>query len=260
MQIETPREPASHITLRQEEEYWFPYHYISQYKNNRFRQHFNDSWGINYVTTMEYLLERMRSLAPASIVDVGCGDGRMTREIALSLNTERLVGIDCSRRAIALAKAMNFGLSKVDFLCADISVSQNIGGFDLAVLMEVFEHIGPEQTGEFLAGIHVLLKKGGRILLTVPHINKPVEYKHYQHFSVESIHAHLGERFEIIDIIPFERRGIKRRMLNALLSNRLFVLNNSTVLVFLYRWYKRNLFHCSSERECQRIFVEAIAR
>lgn len=260
MQIQTPCEPAPRVAILQEEEYWFPYHYVSRYRHNLFRQHFNDSWGINYVSTIEYLLEKVRSLAPASVVDIGCGDGRMTREIALSLDAERIVGVDYSRRAIELAKAMNYGLSSVDFLCVDITASPDIGNFDLAILMEVFEHISPERTRDFLAGVHLLLKKGGRILLTVPHVNKPVEYKHYQHFSVESLRTHLREGFEITNIMPFEKMGIRRRLLNTILANRLFILNNSNVLAFLYRWYKNNLFHCAGERDCQRVFVEAVAK
>src|SRR5262245_37977053 len=66
----------------QEAEYWFPYHYVSQW-SPRFSQCFYDSWGIHYISTIEFLLEKLSALPFYSIVDIGCGDGRMSRELAL---------------------------------------------------------------------------------------------------------------------------------------------------------------------------------
>ena len=88
----------------QEAEYIFPYHYVAQ-RRPHFAQHFYDSWGINYVSTIEYLLSRLSETHFSSLVDIGCGDGRMTREIAARFPQCDVVGVDYSERAIALAKA-----------------------------------------------------------------------------------------------------------------------------------------------------------
>lgn len=247
------------ISVAQENEYQFPYHYVTRFGPNTFCQHFVDTWGINYASTIDFIVERIASESPASLLDIGCGDGRLTREIFTRTEVPKVFGIDTSRRAIDLAKAMNHDLPAITFDRADIS-SLSIGEFDAAVLMEVIEHIPPDDLPNFIRNTRAHLKRGARLHVTVPHTNKPVEYKHFQHFTCDSIAACLSTNFDIINIVPFERRGLQRRLLNILLCNRFFVLNDRRLLAMLYRWYKQRLFLCASERECQRIYIEAVAR
>jgi len=252
---------AKEIISNQDDEYRFPYHYVTQFGSAGFRGYFNDSWGMNYVSTIEFLLSELSVLEPSSIVDVGCGDGRLTREIYTNLSSERIVGVDYSQRAINLAKAMNQDLESIEFYSEDITLSgKGLGAFDVAVLMEVFEHIPIDQASGFIRSVRSLIKPGGDLLLTVPHSNKPVEYKHFQHFTVDGILGFLKDDFEIVKVVPFERRGIRRKILTALLSNKYFILSNKTFLDFLYRWHKSALFNCDDEKNCQRIFVHAKAK
>lgn len=257
-----PRESVqgAAIVAAQEDEYRFPYHYVTSLPPEPFRQHFVDTWGINYASTIEFVIERVSQTAPQSLIDVGCGDGRMTREIARRISIPRIMGVDTSERAIALAKAMNRDLSGVEFASADITAAPPVGRFDAAVLMEVFEHVPPAVAPDFMRGVRALLGEGGRLHLTVPHANKPVEYKHFRHFTGASIVACLEPDFEIVEVVPFERRGAMRKLLNTALCNRLFVLNHERLLAALYRLHRRHLFHCDSERECQRLYVQALVR
>jgi SAM-dependent methyltransferase len=245
---------------RQEDEYWFPYHYIMQFKNNHFGHCFLDSWSINYGSTIEYLLQKVVAGPGTQIVDIGCGDGRFSRELSLTFQFSTVVGIDYSKRAVALASAMNADISNLEFLTVDITKRHNLGPFDVAVLMEVFEHIPLEGAERFMGSVRALLKDGGVQYLTVPHDNKLLEYKHFQHFSVEKIVNYLRPHFDVVEVVPFERISWRRRLILKLLSNRMFILNNARLLSIIYRWYKKNLFFCASERECQRIFVKAVAR
>jgi SAM-dependent methyltransferase len=244
----------------QEEEYQFPYHYLSRLSSTGFREHVVDSWGVNYVTTIEFLISELSGQDFDSIVDIGCGDGRFTRELALSGSSRKICGLDYSQRAIDLAKAMNPDLQNINFYHTDICTDELPGTFEAAVLMEVFEHIPTGQCERFVDAVHQLLVPGGSLYLTVPHENKPLEYKHFQHFSVESIRGYFDDKFEIVDAVPFERAGFRRKMMEKLLCNRFFVLNNQTLLNRLYAWQKKNLFACESEKDCQRIFFKAIAK
>ena len=249
---------ATQQTL-QDDEYSFPYHYVSQFKGT-FQQCFLDSWSINYVSTIEFMLEKIRPLPRSRIADIGCGDGRFSREMALAFSDSSVAGIDYSQRAIALAKAMNPGITNLQFQQLDITQPSDLPALDVAILMEVFEHIPLERAEEFLKGVHGLLKQGGVLLLTVPHRNKPVEYKHFQHFTVESILRYLEPHFDVVEVVPFEKISIARRLLTTVLSNRLLILNSGRLLRAIYRWYKRELFFCRSEKTCQRIFVKATAK
>ena len=246
--------------INQELEYWFPYHYIAKFKNNNFRHFFLDTWAINYASTIEFILKKINSDYNSQIVDIGCGDGRLTRELSIAYNNSSITGIDYSKHAIALAKAMNSDIKNIKFRALDITKKHTLGLFDIALLIEVFEHIPVENTYSFMTGVRNLLREGGILYLTVPHQNKQIDNKHFQHFTVETITNYLLPFFEIIEVITFERISWKRKLILLVLSNKWFILNNSTLLSFIYRWYKKYLFYCSSEKECQRIFIKAIAK
>ncbi len=244
----------------QEAEYQFPYHYIVQFGNNQFKHYFLDTWSINYSSTIEYVLQKIDAGQGTRIVDIGCGDGRFSRELSLVYQSSTVVGIDYSRRAIALASAMNPDIDNITFQSLDITQKHNLGTFDVAVLMEVFEHIPIKNAGNFMESVHALLKKDGILYLTVPHENTPLEYKHFQHFSVDKVSDYLRPYFEIIEVVPFERITWLRGIMLNILNNRLFILNNPRLLSKIYCWYKKNLFFCTSEKDCQRIFVKAVAK
>lgn len=243
--------------ILQEEEYDFPYHYLTRMPDKRFAQHMVDRWGINYISTIEFLLKEINICNPMSIVDIGCGDGRFTRELRNHFTEASVLGIDYSSRAIKLANAMNDGIKRLEYKEVDIIEKTLSTEFDVAVLMEVYEHIHPDKCKKFLEGVASLLKKDGYLFLTVPHINKPVEYKHFQHFSINSLTDQLSDFFEIVEVRPFEMKGVFRRVLNFILCNRYFTLNHQGMTDRLYRLHRDKLFVCQSESECQRIYVKA---
>jgi SAM-dependent methyltransferase len=243
----------------QEEEYSFPYHYVAQY-NGAFTQVFCDSWGINYVSTIEFLLSRLQGEKFESVIDIGCGDGRFTQELASAFPTKRVVGIDYSRKAVTLASAMAPADSQAKFICADIA-SENIENskYDLGVLMEVFEHISPEKAEDFVGAIARLLNPGGVLYVTVPHTNKSIEPKHFRHFTSHTLAAAFSPFFKMTDVIPIEKRCVPMKWLKCILTNRYFILNNERLKRYIYRYYKKCLFH-SQETECQRIIAKMVLR
>lgn len=237
----------------QEDEYSFPYHYVSQY-NTGFRQTFNDTWGINYVATIEFLLEQLALHEFESAIDIGCGDGRFTQELQENHPNKTIVGVDYSQRAISLAHAMN---PKGDYRCVDITKWTPERSFDIAVLMEVFEHIPVECGDDFLYAVSKMLCPAGMLFMTVPHQNKPVEYKHFRHFDAESIVRCLEPYYKIIDIIPFELISYKKKLIDVLLTNNYFILNHQGLKNKLYSYYKTNLFLAADETKCKRLFIKA---
>jgi 2-polyprenyl-3-methyl-5-hydroxy-6-metoxy-1,4-benzoquinol methylase len=206
------------------------------------------------------MLERIAAARVAEIVDVGCGDGRFTRELAQLPGTRRAVGVDVSSRAIGLARAMNQDLPAIRFIDLDITAREwPEEAFDAAVLMEVIEHLPEDAVPAFLRAVRALLRPGGRLFLTVPHANVPLEAKHFQHFTVEAVLRVLRECFTAIEVVPFERRSWQRGLIKLMLQNRFCILNHQRALAAIYAWYKKRLFRCSGEHQCQRLFVEAKA-
>lgn len=243
------------IQKKQDEEYAFPYHYVSQFRDG-FTQVFNDTWGINYVSTIEYIIGQLKNEKFSSLIDIGCGDGRLVRELSIEFPNQFISGVDYSSKAISLAKTMN---SYCEFYQADIT-TEIVKKVDLITLVEVFEHIPPEISNSFIDGIYHHLNDGGVLYITVPHENKPVEYKHYRHFNSKTISECFSDRFIIEKIIPFESNGVFKSIIDKILTNGLFILNNQLIKNFIYSFYKKNLFLVRDESKCNRLFIRAVKK
>jgi trans-aconitate methyltransferase len=99
------------------------------------------------------------------ILDVGCGDGRITAQIAARVPRGSVLGVDPSRDMIAFA-SKHFGTPgelKIRFEVADARRLTHRGEFDLVVSFNAL-HWVPEQ-GEALDSIRSALRPGGRALL-----------------------------------------------------------------------------------------------
>ncbi|MDA9973163.1 class I SAM-dependent methyltransferase, partial [Candidatus Pelagibacter ubique] len=171
--------------LQQDNEYSFPYHYIPKYKDG-FTENYNWSWGKQYASAIEFILDEIKKDDQFinSIVDLGCGDGRITKELAETFNNKKILGIDYSSKAINLAKALN---PYISFLNIDIVNEKIEEKFDAITLIEVFEHIPLDLCDDFTKVLPDLLNENGKIYLTVPHENKILQDKHFQHFNYKSL-------------------------------------------------------------------------
>jgi 2-polyprenyl-3-methyl-5-hydroxy-6-metoxy-1,4-benzoquinol methylase len=246
---DTPDKYAEQI--EQEDEYEIPYHFASRFEPS-FQTGFIDAWAMNYNLSIELVLKLLRKEQPGSVLDIGCGDGRLSQEIHKAFSDATVAGADYSSRAIQLAEAM---VPDVQFHHLDITAEHSLGKFDSAVLMEVFEHIPPEQTRQFASAVAGLVKANGLLIVTVPHVNKPLEYKHFQHFTASSLDEYFMPYFDVEKTIFLEQLGWLNRLLNSCVANGFFVLNRRRLLEFIYRRYQDWVFQCDNESQCARIAV-----
>ncbi|MCL2744939.1 MAG: methyltransferase domain-containing protein [Planctomycetaceae bacterium] len=253
---------------KQDEEYDFPYHYISSSENGVFRHTFNWGWGLNYQSTLDYLIERLSKEKFTSIVDIGCGDGRLTWEVHKSFPGCRVIGVDYSERAIGLAQNMR---PIVDFQVQDIiNPSDSLASchFDCGLLIEVLEHIPDELEQPFLEAAANLLvdsnsgsdNRNGVLFLTVPHINVSMSKKHYRHYTIDSLTKIVSPFFVVDEVIPFQRRCFRKKLMLKFLSNSVFILNHSYCLRKMYEYYRQRLFIVEDEKHCERIFMRLIKK
>jgi SAM-dependent methyltransferase len=129
--------------------------------------------------------------------------------------------------------------------------------FDLGILMEVFEHIHPDMADTFVQSIKKILNEKAVLYVTVPHANKPVEYKHYRHFTVASLTACFAPHFTPVEIVPFEKGKTRKGIIDFWLGNRFFILNIGRIRTALYKYYKKNLF-IAEEKNCNRLLVKFV--
>jgi 2-polyprenyl-3-methyl-5-hydroxy-6-metoxy-1,4-benzoquinol methylase len=110
------------------------------------------------------------------LLDVGCGDGKLLYEVARKTPSKRIVGIDYSERAILFSKAFNYG-NGVESICGDVASMKEV--FDVVVTVETLEHIPDAEMEHVLQAIHDRTKKGGRVIVSVPCANVPLNSKHF---------------------------------------------------------------------------------
>lgn len=245
--------PTSSNQKIQEEQYQFPYHYIPQAQNNQFQQNYNFSWGFEYLSYVNFILDFLKSQSANSLLDIGCGDGRFLHEVKKQLKISKITGVDYSQKAIDLAKVIN---PDIEFIAGDIK-EKNIlkNTYEVITLIETLEHIPPEEATLFLNGIRQHISSNGKLLITVPADNVPVTPKHYRHFNAESLQATIKENFEIEKIIYLNRINSWRfNFIKRLLTNPLFICNFQPFRNFAYRFY---LKHClnANKQNAGRIFA-----
>ncbi len=111
------------------------------------------------------LIGKLRLRGPESVLDIGCGDGKVTAEIAYLVPDGRVVGIDNSPAMIALAaeryprhRHPNLLFRRMDAAALTFS-----GQFDVVFSNAALHWIRDHRP--VLAGILQALKPGGRIVL-----------------------------------------------------------------------------------------------
>jgi 2-polyprenyl-3-methyl-5-hydroxy-6-metoxy-1,4-benzoquinol methylase len=176
----------------------------------------------------------------------------MVKEYKTHFSNKKIVGIDYSQRAIDIAKALN---PTSEFKRLNIIEDKINERYDLITLIEVFEHIPLELTDKFIDSLQNILNKDGVLLLTVPHKNRKLQDKHFQHFDIERIKTYFNNYFIVEEVVFFEKTTRGFSLLKKILSNNLFILNSIYINNMIYRLYKKYYFY-SDEGNCGRIFVK----
>ena len=155
--------------------------------------------------------------------------------------------------AVAMARLLNPGQRYE----VRIVISQHGDrDFDIVTLIEVPEHIPLGLVESFVNGLSAYLTDDGTLLLTVPHANKPVQSKHYQHFTSGRLRASLKPHFQIQEMVFFDTtmRGFK--FLMSLLQNRFFTLSHTRLTTAFFDYYTKTHL-VTDEAHCERILVSA---
>ncbi len=238
----------------QEAQYAYPYHYIPMWGNGRFSQVHYWPWGFRYLGGIQVVLDQLKQLSFNSLIDIGCGDGRFLREVYQQYPGKTLLGIDYSERAIQISRLMNPDL---DYRCTDIINNPINKRFDLATMIEVLEHILPDDLGQFLQAAAKLINNQGWLILTVPHENKKLSDKHHQHFNSQKLCNTLEQYFKDFSFIPFDTKSKMFQLLHRIIGGNgdHFIITNSWLLSWFYRLYKNRYLYTRNESRCMRIAV-----
>jgi 3' terminal RNA ribose 2'-O-methyltransferase Hen1 len=145
------------------------------------------------------VLSKISDSGAKSILDLGCGEGKLLRDLINDKSIERIAGMDVSIRSLEIAHK-RIGLNRLPTRIKDkISLfhgslmykDKRFSGFDAAIVMEVVEHLDPPRLAAFEK---VLFKhaKPKTIIITTP--NR--EYNAMWDNFPEGAMRHNDHRFE----------------------------------------------------------------
>jgi SAM-dependent methyltransferase len=113
-----------------------------------------------------YARHGTRPLSDASVVDFGCGWGRLTRYLARDVGAGRLYGCDPVEGILNVSRANGVPaiLATSDFLPERLPFDER---FDLAFAFSVFTHLSEEAHRHSLLALHRSLHPGGILVVTI---------------------------------------------------------------------------------------------
>lgn len=229
---DVPKNKVDDKFQRQEAQYAFPYHYLPDLVNGVPTISQRMLWGIEYLTYMQFVKELIvDKLKPTSLIDVGCGDGRLVH--MLEDQVPNVVGVDLAEQAIALARAFN---PEREFHA--VPVSQVPGEFDVATMIEVMEHISDEDLPQLISDVADRLSPKGHLVISVPTTNMPINVKHYRHYTVEILNKQISAHFEMLEDWFVVRNSLSFSLITGLICNRLFELRPRSLRRAIWNMHK----------------------
>jgi trans-aconitate methyltransferase len=107
-----------------------------------------------------------------AVLDVGCGDGRVSHQLSLRVPQGRVVGIDSSASMIEFARANHASQANLSFAFKDVCELGYMKEFDVAVSTFCLQWV-PDKAAA-LRGIRRSLKPGGAAILVMPFRNQEI--------------------------------------------------------------------------------------
>jgi 2-polyprenyl-3-methyl-5-hydroxy-6-metoxy-1,4-benzoquinol methylase len=169
----------------QEAEYAFPYHHLAHFDRAGSASRVRIlQWAVEYLVYMKRAADLVVEAHPASVLDVGCGDGRFLGLLPDTIG--RRVGADLSERAVSFARAFH---PEIEFHARDAAELDET--FDVVTAIEVLEHVPDAFTDGFLRTLAERTRPGGLVLIVVPTLHAPVPPKHHRHYDEALLRAEI---------------------------------------------------------------------
>jgi SAM-dependent methyltransferase len=114
-----------------------------------------------------YKVIRREFCCAEQILDVGCGRGMYL--VPLVLEGKNVTGLDFNQSNIELLKSHNYNV----FCCDCVEhIPTQFHNADAILCAEVLEHLTREQGNKLIKNMHLSLRPGGKLVLTVPFCEK----------------------------------------------------------------------------------------
>jgi 2-polyprenyl-3-methyl-5-hydroxy-6-metoxy-1,4-benzoquinol methylase len=145
------------------------------------------------------VMTALRDVGAARVLDLGCGEGALVRDLLKDRAFTEVVGIDVSARALQIA-ARKLRLDRMpERVAARLTLRQGaltytdarLTGYDAAVLMEVIEHVDVPRLGALEHSVFAAARPAS-VVVTTPNSEFNVRYESLEAGSMR----HSDHRFE----------------------------------------------------------------
>lgn len=145
------------------------------------------------------VLAALRAEGAGTVVDLGCGEGALLRELITDPTFSKILGVDVSHRALeTAAKRLRFDRMP-DTQRARLELAQSsatyrddrLTGYDAVVLMEVIEHVDVPRLPALVRSVFAHARPTS-VVVTTPNVEHNVRYE----FLPEGAMRHTDHRFE----------------------------------------------------------------
>ena len=132
----------------------------------------------------ETVLKAVQAVAPRTVVDLGCGEGKLVKRLLKIKTLEKILGIDVSIRSLEIA-AERLRLDdlpervrrKVELMQSSLMYrDKRISGFDVACVVEVIEHLDVPRLAAFERVVFEFARPE-RVIVTTPNSEYNVKFE-----------------------------------------------------------------------------------
>ena len=145
------------------------------------------------------VMAAIRATGAKRVLDLGCGEGRLLRELLRDKQFEEIVGVDVSIRSLELARdrlkierMSEKQAARIKLLHGSLMYrDRRLSGFDAAAVVEVVEHLDPPRLSAFERVVFEFARPG-TVVLTTPNREYNVTW---ENVGAERL-RHPDHRFE----------------------------------------------------------------
>ena len=130
------------------------------------------------------VLDALQSSGAATVLDLGCADGKLLRRLLGEKRFERIVGLDVSLRSLKIAaerlkldRLPEAQRQRIELLHGSLMYrDRRLDGFDAACLVEVIEHLDPPRLAAAERSVFGHARPG-TVIVTTPNVEYNVRFE-----------------------------------------------------------------------------------
>jgi 3' terminal RNA ribose 2'-O-methyltransferase Hen1 len=133
---------------------------------------------------LDATVEVLRQVGARSVLDLGCGEGRLLKKLSRDTRFEKILGMDVSYRALELARKRlhldslpGFQKKRISLIHGALTYrDRRLEGYDAAAVVEVIEHLDQPRLAAFERALFVFARPQ-TVVLTTPNVEYNVKFE-----------------------------------------------------------------------------------